>query len=194
MRVRYNCGRGSAMDFSPSVLPDVVLIRSVVLADDRGYLMESYRAAEFAAAGISQTFVQENTSHSRQGTLRGLHYQLRQVQGKLIRVLLGAIYDVAVDLRRTSPTFGQWVGVELSADNGLQMWIPPGFAHGLYTLSPEATVIYKLTGYYAPEWERSLQWNDPQVHITWPLVDGRPPRLSPRDAAAPPLAQVEVFA
>jgi len=182
------------MEFEASALPEVIVLRPKVFADERGYLMESFQAAEFAAAGLPIQFVQENTSHSRQGTLRGLHYQLQHAQGKIVRAVSGRVFDVAVDIRRSSPTYGRWVAVELSAERGQQIWIPPGFAHGLYTLTPQATVVYRLTESYAPEWERSVRWDDPQLAIAWPLVDGRPPLLSPRDAFAPLLAAAEVYA
>jgi len=182
------------MEFEPTALPEVVVLRPRIHVDERGYLIESFHAGEFAAAGLPSRFVQENTSFSHQGTLRGLHYQLHLAQGKIVQTVAGAIFDVAVDIRRSSPTFGRWVAVELSADNGRQIWIPSGFAHGLYTLTADATVVYRLTEHYAPQWERSLRWDDPQLAIEWPLVGGRPPRLSPRDASAPLLAGAEVYA
>ncbi len=181
------------MDFQPTVLPDVLLIQPKVAGDARGFLMETFRAAEFAAAGIGQAFVQENHSLSRQGTLRGLHYQIQKSQGKLVRAVVGAIFDVAVDLRRSSPSFGGWAGAELSAANRRQMWIPAGFAHGFYVLSETAEVVYKLTDYYAPEWERTLLWSDPRLGIEWPLIGGRPPLVSARDAQGTPLPTAEVF-
>jgi dTDP-4-dehydrorhamnose 3,5-epimerase len=181
------------MEFAASALPEVLVLSPKIFADERGYLMESFQAAEFAAAGLPIQFAQENTSHSTRGTLRGLHYQLQKAQGKIIRAVSGSVFDVAVDLRRSSATFGRWVAVELSAESGRQIWIPPGFAHGLYTLTPEATVVYRLTEAYAPEWERSLRWDDPQLAIAWPLVHGLPPLLSPRDATAPLLATAEVY-
>lgn len=181
------------MDFLPTLLPGVLLIQPKVVGDDRGFLMETFREAEFAAAGIEGPFVQENHSLSRRGTLRGLHYQIRQPQGKLVRAVAGSIFDVAVDLRRRSPDFGRWIGAELSAANRQQMWIPGGFAHGFYVLSEAAEVVYKLTDYYAPEWERTLLWNDARLGIEWPLLDNLPPLLSARDARGTPLDQVEVF-
>lgn len=181
------------MEFDPTSLPDVVLIRSQAFGDERGRLAETYRADVFAAAGVRQPFVQENLSTSHRGTLRGLHYQIQQAQGKLVTVLAGEIYDVAVDLRRTSPTFGQWVGLRLSADPVHLLWIPPGFAHGFYAMSDSAHVLYKLTDYYAPAWERTVIWNDPQLAIDWPLAGGNPPRLSTKDAAGVALARAEVF-
>jgi dTDP-4-dehydrorhamnose 3,5-epimerase len=137
--------------------------------------------------------VQDNHSRSQRGILRGLHYQIRHTQGKLVRVTLGEVDDVAVDLRRSSPTFGQSMSVRLSAENRLMLWVPPGFAHGFYTLSPWAEVLYKVTDYYAPEWERTLLWNDPQLGIGWPRVEGPPPLLSAKDAAGLPLGEAEVF-
>jgi dTDP-4-dehydrorhamnose 3,5-epimerase len=181
------------MEFVASRLPDVVLIRSRSSADARGRLSETFRADQFAAAGLDQPFVQENLSVSHQGTLRGLHYQIRRAQGKLVMVLSGEIYDVAVDLRRSSPTFGRWVAMRLTADPPQLLWIPPGFAHGFYALSEDAQVVYKLTDYYAPEWERTVLWNDPQLAIDWPLIGGQPPALSAKDAAGARLAEAEVF-
>jgi dTDP-4-dehydrorhamnose 3,5-epimerase len=180
------------MEFVPTALPDVVLIKPKVFGDQRGFFMETYREDRFSAAGISQHFVQENHSASARGVLRGLHYQLRQTQGKLVRAIAGEIYDVAVDIRRSSPTFGQWVGIILSAENKHQLWVPGGFAHGFYVLSERAEVVYKVTDYYAPEWERSILWNDPQIGIDWPL-NGVDPILSQKDAAGKPLADAEIF-
>jgi len=182
------------MEFIPTTIPEVILIKPVVYGDERGFFMETYQARCFAEAGLPTHFVQDNHSRSRRGTLRGLHYQIRQPQGKLVRVIAGEVYDVAVDLRRSSPTFGQWEGARLSAENKLQIWVPPGFAHGFYVLSEWAELIYKATDYYAPEWERTLIWNDPQVGISWPLGEGQAPLLSPKDSQGAPLAQVEVYA
>jgi dTDP-4-dehydrorhamnose 3,5-epimerase len=180
------------MEFVPTTLPDVVLIKPKVFDDPRGFFMEIYREDRFIANGISQQFVQENHSASSRGVLRGLHYQLRQTQGKLVRAIVGEIYDVAVDIRRSSPTFGQWVGIILSAENKYQLWVPEGFAHGFYVMSERAEVVYKVTDYYAPEWERSILWNDPQIGIQWPL-NGIDPILSQKDAAGKPLADAEIF-
>jgi dTDP-4-dehydrorhamnose 3,5-epimerase len=174
-------------------LPDVHLLQPQVFQDDRGFFMETYHQRKLEALGISAVFVQDNHSASQQGSLRGLHYQLQQTQGKLVRVIAGEVFDVAVDLRRRSPTFGQWTGLRLSADNKRMVWVPPGFAHGFYTLSPRAEFLYKVTDYYAPDWDRTLLWNDPQVGIDWPLVDGQPPLLSPKDAAGKRLTDAEVF-
>ncbi len=181
------------MQFMPASIPDIILIQPQVFGDERGFFMETYRAQRFAEQGMAFNFVQDNHSGSRQGTLRGLHYQIRQPQGKLVRVVVGEIFDVAVDLRRKSPTFGHWVGVTLSAQNKLQVWIPPGFAHGFYVLSEWAEVVYKTTDYYAPQWERTLLWNDPDVDIQWPLLNGQFPLISPKDAQGKPLREAEIF-
>ena len=181
------------MKFTPASIPDVILVEPRVFGDARGFFMETYQARLFAEAGISANFVQDNHSGSRRGALRGLHYQIRQPQGKLMRVVAGEIFDVAVDLRRSSQTFGRWVGYSLSAENHRMLWVPVGFAHGFYVMSEWAEVVYKATDFYAPEWERSLLWNDPQVGVEWPLIDGLPPVLSARDAAARPLHELEVF-
>jgi dTDP-4-dehydrorhamnose 3,5-epimerase len=177
----------------PTNLPDVLIIQLQVFEDARGFFMETYHQRKLAELGITAEFVQDNHSRSQRGILRGLHYQIRHTQGKLVRVTLGEVDDVAVDLRRSSPTFGQSMSVRLSAENRLMLWVPPGFAHGFYTLSPWAEVLYKVTDYYAPEWERTLLWNDPQLGIDWPLVDGQPPLLSAKDAAGLPLGEAEVF-
>ncbi len=181
------------MKATPTEIPDVVILEPHVFLDARGFFMETYHARQLAELGITAQFVQDNHAQSQRGTLRGLHYQIRQSQGKLVRVVYGEIFDVAVDLRRSSPTFGQWTGAILSADNKRQLWIPPGFAHGFYTLSETADLIYKVTDYYAPEWERTLIWNDPQVNIAWPLIDGQPPVLSAKDARGRSFSQAEVF-
>lgn len=181
------------MEFIPTRIPDVVLIKPKVFEDARGFFLETYREDQFIEAGIAQKFVQENHSASQKGVLRGLHYQIRQAQGKLVRVIAGEVFDVAVDIRRSSPTFGQWVGTILSAENKFQMWIPAGFAHGFYVLGGWAEVTYKVTDYYAPEWDRSILWNDPQIGIEWRLADGMPPSLSRKDSNAKPLAEAELF-
>jgi dTDP-4-dehydrorhamnose 3,5-epimerase len=177
----------------PTEIPDVVIVEPQVFYDARGFFMETYHARKLAELGIIAPFVQDNHSRSQCGTLRGLHYQLRQAQGKLVRVTYGEIFDVAVDLRRRSPTFGRWTGAILSADNKLQLWIPPGFAHGFYTLSETADLIYKVTDYYAPEWDRTLLWSDPQINIAWPLIDDQLPVLSAKDAQGKLFSQAEVF-
>jgi dTDP-4-dehydrorhamnose 3,5-epimerase len=181
------------MEFRPTAIPEVIVIEPKVYGDRRGFFMETYQAARFKAAGISTDFVQDNHSGSTQGILRGLHYQIRQPQGKLVRVVAGEVFDVAVDLRRSSPTFGIWVGQRLSAGNRLQIWIPPGFAHGFYVLTDWAEVVYKATDYYSPEWERTLQWNDPQIGIEWPLLDGHSPVLSGKDAQGTLLRSAETY-
>jgi dTDP-4-dehydrorhamnose 3,5-epimerase len=164
-----------------------------VFKDQRGFFFESYHKRFFIKQGIALEFVQDNHSRSKQGALRGLHYQIQQPQGKLVRVILGEIYDVAVDLRRSSPTFGQWIGLVLSADNKNQLYVPPGFAHGFYVASEWAEVLYKATDYYAPQWERTLLWNDARINISWPLREGEIPLLSPKDAAGSPFDQAEVY-
>ncbi|HEY4721768.1 MAG TPA: dTDP-4-dehydrorhamnose 3,5-epimerase [Anaerolineae bacterium] len=174
-------------------LPDVLILEPQVFADARGFFMETYNARKLAAFGITASFVQDNHSRSQSGTLRGLHYQIRQPQGKLIRVAIGEVFDVAVDLRRPSPTFGQWTGAYLSAENKRQIWIPPGFAHGFYAVSEQVDLLYKATDFYAPEWERTLLWNDPRLNIDWPLIPGQPPMLSAKDLQGKNLDRAEVF-
>jgi len=181
------------MEITPIEIPEVLLLQPRVYGDERGFFLETYQAEQFAMAGIPASFVQDNHSGSRQGVLRGLHYQIRQPQGKLVRAIAGEIYDVAVDLRRSAPTFGRWVGTHLDAEGKTQLWIPPGFAHGFLVLSPWAEVLYKTTDYYAPQWERILLWNDPTLKIAWPLVEGQPLLLSPKDAAGKLLAEAELF-
>jgi dTDP-4-dehydrorhamnose 3,5-epimerase len=173
-------------------LPDVLILEPQVFGDERGFFLESYNKRRFReATGLDVEFVQDNHSRSKSNVLRGLHYQIRQAQGKLVRVVAGEVFDVAVDLRRRSPTFGRWTGLLLSAASKRIAWIPPGFAHGFYVVSDEAEVLYKTTDYYAAEHERSLLWNDPALGIKWPLAGT--PILSAKDAAAPPLAGAEVF-
>ncbi|WP_019591381.1 dTDP-4-dehydrorhamnose 3,5-epimerase [Thioalkalivibrio sp. ALE20] len=157
-------------------IPDVRIIEPAVFGDARGFFMESWSRRTFAEAGLDLDFVQDNHSRSVQGTLRGLHYQIRQPQGKLVRVTVGAVFDVAVDLRRSSPTFGRWVGVELTAENHRQLWVPPGFGHGFYVTSDVAEFQYKCTDYYAPEHERCIRWDDPDLGIEWPecSIEGKP--------------------
>jgi dTDP-4-dehydrorhamnose 3,5-epimerase len=181
------------MQFEPTRIPEVILITPQVFGDERGFFMETYQAQRFGAAGLPFIYVQDNHSGSQHGTLRGLHYQVHQAQGKIVRTVVGNIFDVAVDMRRWSPTFGQWVGVELTASNKAQLWVPPGFAHGFYVLSDWAEVVYKATDYYAPEWERTLLWNDPALNITWPIPAGEEPILSPRDTLGKPLSEAEVY-
>lgn len=181
------------MQFQPLAIPDIFLVTPKVFGDERGFFMETYQARSFAEAGIDSPFVQDNHSRSKQGVLRGLHYQIQQPQGKLMRVILGEIFDVAVDIRRTSPTFGKWVGVRLLAENRQQLWIPPGFAHGFYVLSEWAEVLYKATDFYAPQWERSILWNDPEIGVTWPLLPGAPLSLSAKDERGVLLKDAECF-
>jgi len=180
------------MSFIPTTIPDVILIEPKVFADERGFVLESYQKQRFTAAGIPFDFVQDNHSKSQQGVLRGLHYQIQQAQGKLVRVIAGEVFDVAVDIRKSSPTFGKWVGEFLSADNKKMLWVPAGFAHGFYVTSPSAEVQYKTTDYYAPQWERTIAWNDPAINIAWP-TQGITPTLSPKDEAGKALAQADVF-
>ncbi len=175
-----------------TAIPDLLILEPKVFGDARGFFMESFNARSFQeATGLNVDFVQDNHSRSAKGVLRGLHYQIQQAQGKLVRVVRGSVFDVAVDLRRSSPTFGQWVGVTLSEENNRQFWIPPGFAHGFLVTSDSADFLYKTTDYYAPEHERSLAWNDPNVGVVWPL-DGAP-LLSAKDVAGKPLGECETF-
>jgi len=179
-----------------TALPEVLVIEPKVFGDPRGFFQESWNKARFdAAVGTQVEFVQDNHSRSGRGVLRGLHYQVQQAQGKLVRVVCGRVFDVAVDMRRSSPRCGQWVGVELSAENHRQLWIPAGFAHGYLTLSETADFLYKATDYYAPQHERALAWNDGRVGIAWPLQElDTPPVLSAKDAAAPQWDRCEFFA
>ena len=181
------------MEFVPTKIPDVIQIKPKVFEDPRGFFMETYRGDRFAEGGIAQNFVQENHSRSQKGVLRGLHYQIRNTQGKLVRVVLGEIFDVVVDIRRSSPTFGMWVGEVLSSENHYQLWVPEGFAHGFYVMSEAAEVVYKVTDYYAPEWERSILWDDPEIGIEWPLDGDAAPILSQKDLMGKPLAEAELF-
>jgi dTDP-4-dehydrorhamnose 3,5-epimerase len=181
------------MKFIAQKIPDVVLIEPKIFEDSRGFFLETYREELFAEAGITAKFIQDNHSRSQQGVLRGLHYQIRHPQGKLMRVIFGEIFDVAVDIRKSSPSFGQWVGVHLSAQNKNQLWIPPGFAHGFYVISESAEVTYKVNDHYAPEWERSILWNDPEIGIEWPILDGTTPSMSQKDVEALPLKNADVF-
>ena len=180
------------MKVTPTAIPEVLLLEPQVFGDDRGFFFESYNARKFESlTGIAANFVQDNHSKSARNVLRGLHYQIRQPQGKLVRVVAGAIFDVVVDLRASSPFFGRWVGAELSAENRLQMWVPPGFAHGFVVTSESAECLYKTTDYWAPEHERALLWNDPELAIDWPLSG--PPMLSVKDSSGVRLADAEVF-
>ena len=177
---------------TPTALPGVLILEPKVFGDARGFFFESFNARDFAqCTGLDVQFVQDNHSKSAQGVLRGLHYQIQQPQGKLVRVTHGEVFDVAVDLRRSSPHFGQWVGLTLSADNQRQLWIPPGFAHGTFATSDSAEFLYKTTDYWYPEHERSLRWDDPTVAVQWPLQS--PPQLAAKDAAGKLLADADVF-
>jgi len=179
------------MNVTPTALPDVKLILPRVFGDDRGFFMESWNARAFAAAGLDATFVQDNHSRSRRGVLRGLHYQIEHAQGKLVRVVAGEVFDVVVDLRRGSPTFGRSVGLTLSAQNRRMLWVPPGFAHGFLAVSDYAEFLYKTTDYWYPEHERTLLWNDPALGIEWPPSDV--PILAAKDAAGTPLATADTY-
>ncbi|MEX0144869.1 dTDP-4-dehydrorhamnose 3,5-epimerase [compost metagenome] len=181
------------MQIQTTAIPDVLILEPTVFGDDRGFFYESFNQKRFAElTGITRSFVQDNHSKSAKGVLRGLHYQIQQPQGKLVRVTAGAVFDVTVDLRKNSPTFGRWAGVVLSAANKRQLWIPEGFAHGFLVTSDNAEFLYKTTDYWAPEFERSILWNDPAIGIDWPL-DGEP-LLSGKDKAATLLANADVFA
>jgi dTDP-4-dehydrorhamnose 3,5-epimerase len=173
-------------------IPDVVLLEPKVFGDDRGFFYESWNARTLASLGINVDFVQDNHSKSQRGVLRGLHYQIQHPQGKLVRVVSGEVYDVAVDIRRSSPTFGKWVGFLLSAENKRIAWIPPGFAHGFCVTSATAEFLYKTTDYYSPEYERSLLWSDPALGITWPL-GGVEPQLAAKDKAGMLLKDAQLF-
>lgn len=181
------------MQVIDTALQDVKILEPRVFGDDRGFFLESWNKQQFGELGLPTEFVQDNHSRSSQGVLRGLHYQIKQPQGKLVRVTAGEVYDVAVDMRRSSPDFGRWVGVMLSESNKRQLWVPPGFAHGFYVISQSADFQYKCTEFYAPEYERSLLWNDPEIGIDWPLVDNTAPTLAEKDAAALTLKQCDTF-
>jgi dTDP-4-dehydrorhamnose 3,5-epimerase len=175
-----------------TAIPDVLVIEPVVRADARGFFVEVWHEERYRSAGMDLPFVQDNHSRSGGGTLRGLHYQIQHAQGKLVRVAAGHVFDVAVDLRRSSPTFGRWVGTMLSGENHRQLWVPPGFAHGFYVMSDSADLLYKCTDLYAPQHDRTLQWNDPEIGVEWPL-SGTPPLLSAKDQAGIPLRDAEVY-
>ena len=182
----------SNLKLIPTSLPEVLLIEPKVFEDERGFFFESYQKEQFSEAGIPFDFVQDNHSKSQKCTLRGLHYQIQQAQGKLVRVVRGEIFDVAVDIRKNSPTFGKWAGDYLSAANRKMLWVPPGFAHGFYVTSPEAEVLYKATDYYAPQWERTIAWNDADINIEWPLY-GTTPILSEKDKVGSSLKEAEIY-
>ncbi len=181
------------MNILETALPGVLIIEPRVFGDERGFFMETWNADAFRSAGLDLSFVQDNHSRSSAGVLRGLHYQLTRPQGKLVRVTAGAVYDVAVDVRRSSAHFGRWVGVELSAENRRMLWVPPGFAHGFLTLGDGTDFLYKCTDLYAPADERCIAWDDPEIGIAWPL-GSMIPQLSAKDRAGVPLAQAEVYA
>ena len=180
------------MNLHPTAIPDVVIIEPNVFGDDRGFFMESWHAARFAEAGLDLAFVQDNHSRSQRGVLRGIHYQLTRPQGKLVRVVAGRVFDVAVDLRRSSPTLGKWVGVELSAENKRMLWVPPGFGHAFLALEDSTDFLYKCTDYYAPADERCISWRDPDIGIDWPLANESPiVSLKDRDGVA--MSEAELY-
>lgn len=181
------------MQFIQTSIPEVILIQPEVRGDHRGFFMETFQVKKFAAGGITADFVQDNHSGSVQGTLRGLHYQIQQAQGKLVRCVVGEIFDVAVDLRRSSPTFGKWTGAWLTAENKQMLWVPAGFGHGFYVKSEWGELVYKATDYYAPEWERSILWSDPTIGIDWPIPDGMTPLLSKKDQEAKTLENADLY-
>jgi dTDP-4-dehydrorhamnose 3,5-epimerase len=182
------------MNVISTSISEVLVIEPKVFGDSRGFFFESFNHKNFSqATGLDVEFVQDNHSRSAKGVLRGLHYQIRQPQGKLVRVVRGQVFDVAVDIRRSSPTFGQWVGVELTEDNYRQLWVPAGFAHGFYVLSDTADFLYKTTDYYFPDLERSLLWNDPAIAVSWPIEADVSPIISAKDKIAPELADAELF-
>jgi dTDP-4-dehydrorhamnose 3,5-epimerase len=181
------------MRVTPTVIPDVVMVEPRVFGDERGFFFESWNRREFERNGIGCDFVQDNHSRSARGILRGLHYQTEHAQGKLVRVIAGEVFDVAVDLRRSSPSFGRWVGAYLSAENRHMLWIPAGFAHGFYVTSESAEFVYKCTDYYFPEHEVALRWDDPQLGIDWPLIAGEKPLLSAKDARGLSFADAPVY-
>ncbi len=180
------------MNAIPAAIPDVLIIEPKVFGDERGFFFESFNCRKFAELiGHDVDFVQDNHSRSAKGVLRGLHYQIQQPQGKLVRVVQGTVFDVAVDIRKSSPTFGQHVAVELSSENKRMLWVPEGFAHGFLVLSETAEFLYKTTDYWAPEFERSINWNDPAIGIQWPIQDE--PSLSAKDQQASPMAKLDIF-
>jgi dTDP-4-dehydrorhamnose 3,5-epimerase len=181
------------VEFVPTRIPEVVLIKPRVFGDARGFFFETWHERKFAAAGIAGHFVQDNHSHSTRYSLRGLHFQIRQPQGKLVRVSRGEVFDVVVDLRRSSPHFGQWVGVLLSEANHHMLWVPPGFAHGYLALSEEIDFLYKCTDFYAPEHERAIRWDDAQLGVQWPLPANVTPLVSDKDARAPSFRDADTY-
>lgn len=181
------------MNVVPTSIPDVLVIEPVARSDQRGFFLETWHASRYAQLGIGGPFVQDNHSRSIRETLRGLHYQIEQPQGKLVQAVTGTVFDVAVDLRRDSASFRRWVGVELSDLNHRQLWVPPGFAHGFYVLSEQADLVYKCTDFYAAEHERTVRWDDPELAIDWPLIGTAPPLLSLKDAAGLALGAAPVY-
>ena len=182
------------MKIIPTTIPDALILEPQVFGDARGFFLETWNSKTFADAGLNLNFVQDNHSRSGQGILRGMHYQIQNPQGKLVRVTSGKVFDVAVDLRQSSPTFGQWAGAELSADNHRMLWIPPGFAHGFYVMSQSADFLYKCTDFYAPAYDRSLRWDDPTVGIEWPLVNSAQPTISAKDEVGKNWQEADKFA
>ena len=185
--------RGDAMKVVPTTIPDIKIIEPRVFGDHRGFFIETWNEQRFREHGVEATFVQDNFSFSRQGTLRGLHYQIKQTQGKLMRVVHGEIFDVCVDLRKSSATFGHWVGVVLSAENHRSLWVPPGFAHGFYVTSETAAFEYKCTEYYAKVHERTLLWNDPALNIEWPVRADVEPLIADKDRDGKTLLEADIF-
>jgi dTDP-4-dehydrorhamnose 3,5-epimerase len=181
------------MQFEPTEIPDVVVVRPKVFGDSRGFFLESWEEKKFSAGGLPVKFVQDNHSRSSRFTLRGLHYQIKQPQGKLVRVVTGRVLDIAVDLRRSSATFGRWVGVELSEENHCELWVPPGFAHGFVVLSESADFLYKVTDFYAPQHERCIRWDDPDLKIDWRIPSSASPLVSAKDAAGASWREAEYF-
>lgn len=181
------------MEVIDTGIPDVKLLQPQVFGDERGHFMEVWNRRTFAKAGLDVEFVQDNESASMRGVLRGLHYQIRQPQGKLVRVVLGEVFDVAVDLRAASPFFGRWVGARLSDANRRQLWVPPGFAHGFYVISERAVFAYKCSDYYLPEAECTIRWDDPELDIEWPLAEGGAPVVSAKDAAGVNFSEAERY-
>ena len=179
------------MNVIQTALPGVLILEPKVFGDARGFFYESFNKKTLEPVGITAEFVQDNHSRSCQGVLRGLHYQIKQPQGKLVRVVAGEVFDVVVDIRKKSPTFGKWLGEHLSAENKRMLWVPPGFAHGFLVLSDYAEFLYKTTDYWAPEFERTIMWNDPDLGVAWPIQD--PPQLSAKDKQGKPLKEAEVF-
>ena len=181
------------MNVVPTAIPDIKVIEPHVFGDHRGYFIETWNEKRFSEHGINADFVQDNFSFSKRGTLRGLHYQIEQTQGKLMRVVHGEIYDVCVDIRRSSETFGKWIGVVLSAENHRSLWVPPGIAHGFYVTSESAAFEYKCTDFYAKEHERTLLWNDPSLGIEWPLLEGEEPLITEKDQQGEILLNADIF-